>query len=320
VERDVAHLGIDGGVLLLADRQTRDHLRERGTERAGERGDAPAARHCCGRRDGGDEPGERLAALYRPADAVLDDHLAAEVAELNVTRRRVEERDLGHEADNLAPGRRDAVRFGFHPHGVERAEERCLVDVDEVHRHLRLSVDLEAQRFDVAQPAGGAADRLRDGFRDLDVRSRAEVDVVRDEKRPRADRDRAGGRVNARRTEVGHTVRVPADLLAEAFELAAPHVGEVLAIRSRRGALVEEDRDLQLAPDTLAQGSREHDAVFHGRPLERDEGHDVGGAHSGVLAGMLVQVDVLARGADAGECRVDGAIDRDDEGDDATVV
>ena len=193
-------------------------------------------------------PRQRLAALHGRAHLVLEHHLRLEVAQLNVPRRGLEQRALRHESDDLAPRRRHALRLGLHLHHVVGAVERRLLGVDEIHRHLRLAVDLEAEPLHVAQTAGRAAHGLRDVLGDGEVRRRAEVDVVRDEKRPRADRGGAGGRVNARRAEVGLSRRgAGVHLVANALELAAADVGEVLARGRGRRALVEEDGNLELA-------------------------------------------------------------------------
>ena len=112
------------------------------------------------------------------------------------------------------------------------------------------------------------------------------------------------------RPEVGRALRRRADVVANALELAATHVGEILAVGARGGALVEEDGDAELAPDALAELARERDAVLHRRALERDERDDVGGAHARVLARVRVEVDQPLRLADAGEGRVGDDVDR----------
>ena len=70
--------------------------------------------------------------------------------------------------------------------------------------------------------------------------------------------------------EVGRALRRRADLVANALELAAADVGEILAIGARGGALVEEDGDPELAPDALAELAREGDAVLHRRCLRAE--------------------------------------------------
>src|SRR5439155_972737 len=132
------------------------------------------------------------------------------------------------------------------------AGKGALFGVDEIHRDLRLPVDLEAQGFDVTQSAGRVPQRLGDVLRDLDIGRRTEVHVVRDEKGARSNGDGPSRRVNTAGAEVGDASRILADLLPQSLELAAAYVGEVLAIGTRRRALVQENRNLQLPPDALA--------------------------------------------------------------------
>ena len=82
----------------------------------------------------------------------------------------------------------------------------------------------------------------------------------------------------------GVRTRRRADLLADLLELAAPNVGEILAHGTRRRALVEEHGNAELLADALAERAREGDALLHRRALERNEGHDIGGAHARMRA------------------------------------
>ncbi len=127
-------------------------------------------------------------------------------------------------------------------------------------------------------------------------------------------------RMHGRGAEVRSPLGRGADLGSNSLELATADVGQVFAIRPRGGALVEEDGDAELSADALAEGARERDAVFHRRPFERNEGHDVGRAHPGMFAGVRREVDALLRLADAGEGGIGHDIDGRDEGDDAPVV
>ena len=120
-----------------------------------------------------------------------------------------------------------ARHFGAQLHEIKHVVQRRLLGVDQVHRDLRLTIDFQTQSFDVAEPARGAADRLGDVLGDLKIRRWAEVDVVGDEKWSRTDRDRAEGRVNPRRPEVGIPRRILAQLIAQSLEFSATNVGEV---------------------------------------------------------------------------------------------
>ncbi len=59
---ELAHLGVDRGVLLLADGESGDHLRQRGRQRAGVRGHTAATGRGAGRRHRRHEPAQRFAA------------------------------------------------------------------------------------------------------------------------------------------------------------------------------------------------------------------------------------------------------------------
>ena len=50
----------------------------------------------------------------------------------------------------------------------------------------------------------------------------------------------------------GNARGILSDLSAQALELAAAHVGEILAIGTRCRALVEKDRNLQLSAHAIA--------------------------------------------------------------------
>src|SRR4051812_17626639 len=93
------------------------------------------------------------------------------------------------------------------------------------------------------------------------------------------------------RSEIGKTIAVRlGHRVANALELTAANVGEILAIGTRRRALVEEDRNLELTADARGEGPGKSDAILHRRALERNERNDVGGAHPRVLAAVLRQV------------------------------
>jgi hypothetical protein len=127
--------------------------------------------------------------------------------------------------------------------------------------------------------------------------------------------------VNPRGAKIRHAIRrAGAHLVAKPLELAAADVGQVLAIGSRRGALVEEYRNLELASDAFAERASKDDAVFHRRSLEGNERNDVGRTHARMLAGVMIEIDALARDANTRERGVDRALDRNDERHDRPVV
>src|SRR5262245_6519129 len=111
--------------------------------------------------------------------------------------------------------------------------------------------------------------------------------------------------MNPRRTEVGNAIRRALDhLFPNSLELAAPDVGEIPASRTLGGAIVQEDRDLQLFSHAFTELFGEDDAILHRRALEGNERDDVGRPHAGMLAAVRVEIDPVARGANSGEGRV----------------
>ena len=137
--------------------------------------------------------------------------------------------------------------------------------------------------------AAALPDGLCDAPGDLHVRG-AQVDVVGDERHPRADHHGPRGGMGLGRTEVGLPERV-AHPLGEALELAAPHVLEVAPVGGRGRLFVEEHGDLEALRHRLAHVPGQRHAVLHGRALDGDERHDVHGAHARVLALVAAQVD-----------------------------
>jgi len=213
------------------------------------------------------------------------------------------------------------LRFRFHLHHVIGAVERRLLGVDEIHRDLSLSVHFETESFHVAQAARRSTDGFGDRLRDAQVRRGSEVDVVCDEERARADRHRAGRWVNLVRAEIRSTIRrAGVHLVPNALELTAANIGQVLTIGTGRGALVQKDWNLELLAHALAERSGEDDAILHRRALERNERDDVRRAHPRMLAGVVIQVDVLPRRFDSGERRVHRVLDGNDKSDDGAVV
>ena len=186
-----------------------------------------------------------------------------------------EERGLRDEADDLRPHDGDAVALGLAPHGLEDAVERRLLEVRHVDRDLHLSarLELDPHRLHETVAAREVPDRLRDRVRDREV-GRREVDVVGDERRPRAHDDGASGRVWHGRAEVGLPGGI-LHLLREALELALADVREVLPLGGGRRILVEEDREGETLREGLPESLRERDAFGASRATHGDEGDHV---------------------------------------------
>ncbi len=103
--------------------------------------------------------------------------------------------------------------------------------------------------------------------------------------------------MEARRAEVGFAPAL-ADLGAQAFVLAAPDVGQLLAFRPVGGSRVEVDRDLEAGRDPLPEIARQFDAGVDGRVAQRDERDHVDGADARMLALVRVHVDLVDGGLD----------------------
>ncbi len=204
--------------------------------------------------------------------------------------------------DDLALQNRHAVARRLALDRLEHPEDRRLLEVGQVHRHLHDAAVLErdAHRLDVAEAARAHPDGGGDALGDVEPIG-GQVDVVGDERHARADHGRAGTRMRLRRTEVGRPLR-GRELGRQPLELAAPDVLEVAAAGRRRGLLVEEHRHAEAVGDRGAGVARQRHAVGHRRALDRHERHDVDGAESRMLAVMAPQVDLGQRRARTARC------------------
>ena len=235
---ELLHLRFDGSVLLLADGECGDHLRERRAKRANVRGHTSATR--CGRcvGDACHEVLDRFTAGNDLAHLRFQQHRFGEPAQLHMTGAGLEQHAFRDEADDFAPGGRHAVCGGLRLHDLENAMQRCLLGVDEIDRHLRLPVDFQAEAFHIAQSAGRPPDGLRDFLGDGEIFRVAEIDVVGHEERTGSDRGGTGGGVECVQPEVGFPGGIGADVVAQSFEFATSHIGEILAGGRRGGAFV----------------------------------------------------------------------------------
>ena len=89
------------------------------------------------------------------------------------------------------------------------------------------------------------------------------------------------------------------NLVANALELAAANVLEVLPLRRGGRSFIKIDRNLIALPDLRAHVPRHHHAIFQRDALDGNERHHVGGAHARMRALMRVQVDQFGGFADA---------------------
>ena len=100
-----------------------------------------------------------------------------------------------------------------------------------------------------------------------------------------------GGGMHAGVAEIGTARGVGGDVGADAFELSAANVFQILALGSGGGGFVEIDGDLIPLPDFFADMARHGYAIFDGDAVDGDERHDVGRAHAGMRALVEVEVD-----------------------------
>src|SRR5205823_4473301 len=112
-----------------------------------------------------------------------------------------------------------------------------------------------------------------------------------DEEFARADHDRAGGRMADGLAAIGRALGDAAHLLRDGFELAAPDIFEIDALRLLGGGLVEIDRHLQSAPDFSADAFGQPHAFLESDTFNRDERYDVSRADARVRALVFRQVD-----------------------------
>jgi hypothetical protein len=233
----------------------------------------------------------------------------------------VHQRVLDHQPDDLAPYDRNAVAVRLFLDEREDTLDGRAPRIDEVHRDLddAALLELEPERLHIAQPARLEADRLRDPLRDLDV-LRAEIDVEREQRHPRAHGDRARARVDHGRTEIGSAIGIRPDLARQAFVFSPPNVGQVLPGRTRGGRFVEIDRNLKLRADSLPRPPGQLHAPLQLGRSDRNERQHVGRPHAGVLSSMTAQVDQLGRLLDALHRRLNHGLSLPYKGDHAPVV
>ncbi len=138
--------------------------------------------------------------------------------------------------------------------------------------------------------------------------------------RSRTDRNRAGGGIHRPFTKIGNARIVDGDAVADAFELSGPNVGELLACRSLRSALVQIHRNRQLTSHAFTEYTCESDVVIHRLAVERNEWYDVGATESWVFADVCREINARGRLTNAGEREVHRDVKRRDECDDGAVM
>jgi len=138
----------------------RGQLRARRVRRNAPSGRAPASATPRPRRNR-----ERFTALDGGSDSALEHDVRCEVAQLHVTRGRVEERALGHESDDLAP-RGEIPRDSASIFTMSNARKRGCAPYRRGSSRLAPDHQSRDRALDIAQPAGRAAHGLRHVLRD----------------------------------------------------------------------------------------------------------------------------------------------------------
>jgi hypothetical protein len=170
-----------------------------------------------------------------------------------------------------------------------------------VERHLRAPArgEVEAEGAHAGQAAAGLAQAGRDVLRALEVVG-DQVDVERDQRRPRGHEQRAGARVHPPRAEVGRELAA-VDAPSEPFRAAAAELGAVAVLRARGELAVEEHRQLEVVRD---ESGRCEGLGARGAALclvEVDDRRHVEGPHMRVRSPVGPQVDASHRLARARE-------------------
>src|SRR5215831_14230990 len=98
-----------------------------------------------------------------------------------------------------------------------------------------------------------------------------QIYIERDEKRPRADDDCAGRRVQPTLADIGRAVRIGFDYPAQPFKTLAANMLEPHAVRTQRGAFVKINGNRKLLPDSFSGFTRQSYAVIHGHAADGHE-------------------------------------------------
>ena len=148
---------------------------------------------------------------------------------------------------------------------------------------------MHRDRFHVLESAAAVPNGRGDLLRDDEAIGR-QIDVVRDQRHPRAYDRHAGGWMRHRRSEVGRPA-FRGHLPCQTFELAAADVLQILARRVRGRLFVEICRYLKALGDGSARSPCERGALRHRDAVDRHKRHAVHAADSGVHAALRPAVD-----------------------------
>ena len=178
---------------------------------------------------------------------------------------------------------------------------RRLVGIGQVHGDLRQAAHRHTHSLYVTQATVGKAHGLGNLLRYLDI-GRIEIHVVSDQKFARAYNRCARRRMQFAVAKVGLPCRIGLQLLANALELAATHILQVLTLGHLRGRLVQVNRHVIPLPDFFAGPPGNGDAIFQRHTFDGNKRDHVGRAQTGMSSRVFGEVNKLDSLANAADC------------------
>ena len=80
-------------------------------------------------------------------------------------------------------------------------------------------------------------------------------------------------------------------LFAQPFELPAPHIFKIYALRPGRRRFIKKNRYPVALPDFVAHPPRQLDAILDGHAIDGNERQHIRGPHAWMRPAVLCQVD-----------------------------
>ena len=125
----------------------------------------------------------------------------------------------------------DAVTLCLTPNSFDDAGDRRIVEVREVHRDLRASINEQTETLDVTQTAGGMANGFGNFLGDADIIG-GEINVEGDQRIARTD-DSGSGCAKLRGSKIGGAVRIGFNFSFETFVLSLADIFEIGTLETR---------------------------------------------------------------------------------------